>query len=231
MQKLLCLILAGACAMALASCTTPADETPSQPVAVTLPAEAEEPSAQPSKSAEPNIDTKPIDQETDKPVISTPAEPTPAPTEDVEPEPTQEVSEEPDTGYVSYFTEADVLMVAKILEVECPYVPSLTRQAAVAWTICNRVDNGVGGYTIYSVCTYPNQYAYYPNTPVRDSMLWLARDVLTRWEREKNGETNVGRVIPSDYMWFVGSNGENHFRNSYKGGRIWDWSLSSPYAT
>ena len=230
MQKLLCLILAGACAMALASCTTPADETPSQPVAVTLPVEVEEPSAQPSESAEPNIGTKPIDQETDKPVISTPApKPTPVPTEDVEPEPTQEVSEEP--GYTLYFTEADVLMVAKILEVECPYVASMTQQAAVAWTICNRVDNGIGGYSIYSVCTYPNQYAYYPNTPVRDSMLWLARDVLTRWSMEKSGMTNVGRVIPSDYMWFRGTGVENIFRNSYKGGRIWDWSLPSPYAT
>lgn len=54
-------------------------------------------------------------------------------------------------------------------------------------------------------------------------------DVLSRWERERNGETDVGRVLPSGYMWYRGDGVHNHFRDAYKGGTAWDWTLESPY--
>ena len=49
--------------------------------------------------------------------------------------------------------------------------------------------------------------------------------------RKKMGETNTGRVLPSDYLWFSGDGKHNYFRNAYKGGETWDWSLPSPYET
>ena len=149
------------------------------------------------------------------------------------PEPTSpKPTQEPEPEFTLCFTEDDVIMVAKIMEVECPHVPSQTRQAAVAWTICNRADAGMMGCTtIAEVCTYPNQFAYYPDTPVRESMLELSEDVLTRWSMERSGLTDVGRVIPPDVMWFTGDGRENYFRNAYRGGEIWDWSLPSPYET
>lgn len=47
----------------------------------------------------------------------------------------------------------------------------------------------------------------------------------------KDGETDTGRVLPSDYLWFSGDGKHNYFRNAYKGGETWDWSLPSPYET
>ena len=77
--------------------------------------------------------------------------------------------------------------------------------------------------------TAPNQFAYSKNTPVWDNLYELASDVLERWNREKNGEVNVGRVIPKDYLWFSMSSDGNAFRNAFKGGDRWDYSLPSPY--
>ena len=39
----------------------------------------------------------------------------------------------------------------------------------------------------------------------------------------------IKRVLPPEYMWFHGDGRHNHFRDSYRGGNRWDWSLDSPY--
>ena len=44
-----------------------------------------------------------------------------------------------------------------------------------------------------------------------------------------NRQVEVGRVLPADYLWFSGDGKRNHFRNAYRGGDRWDWSLPSPY--
>lgn len=134
-------------------------------------------------------------------------------------------SDAPD--YTAFFTEADVAMMAKILAVECPSVPSTTEQACVAWTICNRVDAGYG--TLEQVMTAPNQFAYYNSTEAPSHLYDLAEDVLIRWSREKSGQQDVGRVLPSDYMWFSGDGRHNYFRNQYQGGEVWTYSLPTPY--
>ena len=41
----------------------------------------------------------------------------------------------------------------------------------------------------------------------------------------------VGRVLPSDYLWYRGDGRRNYFRDAYKGGSVWDWTLESPYET
>lgn len=127
-----------------------------------------------------------------------------------------------------YYTEEEVVIVAKIMYNEARGIPSDTEKACVAWTICNRVDNGYGR-SIKEIATAPNQFAYRYNTPVTDELYTLSRDVLNRWSREKNGEVNVGRVLPSDYLYFTGDGKHNYFRNSFRGGSIWNYSLSSPY--
>lgn len=68
-----------------------------------------------------------------------------------------------------------------------------------------------------------------PIIPVDDEIEALCEDVLSRWYAEKDGEADVGRVLPSDYLWFTGDGKRNHFRNAYRGGQIWDWSLPTPY--
>lgn len=152
-------------------------------------------------------------------------------TEDVTTE-NAEVTEEA-TGeaveIIMYFTEKDIIALAKVLYSECRGVPSDMEKACVAWTACNRVDAEYGD-TIYDVLTTPNQFAYHKNTPVTEELYDLALDVLTRWNDEKNGITSVGRVLPKEYMWFRGDGKHNYFRNAFSGKYdIWDYSLDNPY--
>lgn len=131
----------------------------------------------------------------------------------------------------TYFTKSDVELVAKILYEECRGVSSDTQKACVAWVICNRVDKGMGA-SIQAVAKAKNQFDYNPYAPVKQDLYNLALDVLTRWEREKNGESNVGRVLPKEYIYFHGDGVRNYFRNSFKKPySIWNYTLSSPYKT
>lgn len=128
----------------------------------------------------------------------------------------------------SYDKEAQY--IAKVVWAEAR-VCSKTEQAAVIWCILNRVDSDISDMPddIISVVTAPNQFAYRDSSPITDELYELSKDVISRWEREKNGETNVGRVLPKEYLWFHGDGTNNHFRDAFKGGNRWDWSLESPY--
>lgn len=128
----------------------------------------------------------------------------------------------------SYDQEAQY--IAKVVWAEARGC-SKTEQAAVIWCILNRVDSDIKDMPddIISVVTAPNQFAYRDSSPITDELYELAKDVISRWEREKNGETNVGRVLPKEYLWFHGDGTNNHFRDAFKGGNRWDWSLESPY--
>lgn len=122
----------------------------------------------------------------------------------------------------------DITLLAKTLYGECRGIPSDMEKAAVAWVILNRVD--YYGSTVSAIVTAPYQFAgYNPNHPVLPELYALAEDVLSRWNRERAGETDVGRIIPSDYLYFNGYGGRNHFRNKYRGGTRWNWSLPNPY--
>lgn len=139
----------------------------------------------------------------------------------------EEESKEEET-YTTYYTEDDVTILARLLYNECRGVESMTEQACVVWTVLNRVD-GSEGASISDIVTAENQFAY-SHAPLLDNLLWLAEDVLSRWNAELNGEASVGRVLPADYKWFSGDGEHNHFRNSYSGNYdIWDYSLPSPY--
>ena len=126
------------------------------------------------------------------------------------------------------WTHEEVVALAKMLWGEARGIPSETEQAACVWCVLNRVDQGYG--SILEVVTAPSQFlGYRENNPIDETLLLLSEDVLTRWQREKDGETEVGRVLPPDYLWFSGDSKRNHFRNAYKNGTTWDWSLPSPY--
>lgn len=123
--------------------------------------------------------------------------------------------------------EADVEMLAKLVWGEARGC-TITEQAAVIWTVLNRVDSEDPLYpdTIQEVVTQPSQFhGYDPNHPLEQDMVNLARDVLTRWLT--GGE---GRVLPKEYIFFHGDGIHNHFRIEYEhNGLYWDWSLDSPY--
>jgi len=125
--------------------------------------------------------------------------------------------------------QEDINALARTIWGEARGVPSKAEQAAVAWCVLNRVDAGYGS-TVLEVVSAPGQfYGYSVNYPLDDDLVELAKDVLTRWYREKDGETDVGRTLPSDYYYFNGSGGHNWFRKEFRSSTYWDWSLPDPY--
>jgi|AGTN01.1.fsa_nt_gi hypothetical protein len=125
--------------------------------------------------------------------------------------------------------EADVDMLAKLIWAEARGINSKAEQAAVIWCALNRVDAGFADSTISSVVRARSQFAYSSGSPIKKELRSLAQDVVIRWLLEKRGIGEVGRVLPSDYLYFAGHDGHNWFRKSYRGGKYWDWSLPDPY--
>ena len=134
-------------------------------------------------------------------------------------------------GYTKLYTSTDAVMMARVMFLEARGVKSKTEIACIGWTILNRVDAGYG--SISAVITAPNQFAYSASASTTSDygydLVALATDVLDRWSREKAGQSNVGRVLPNGYLWYAGDGRHNYFRNQYKGGTRWTYSLPSPY--
>lgn len=109
---------------------------------------------------------------------------------------------------------------------------STVERAGAGWNILNRVDSTDPYYPddIIGVVIQPGQYhGYKDEHPVLPELYELALDVIGRWEREKNGEADVGRVLPTDYLFFTGDGEHNYFRTEWRSGASWDWSLPNPY--
>ena len=132
------------------------------------------------------------------------------------------------------YSDEDAIALAKLTYGEARGVPDLkidgrvistrTQQAAVMWTVLNRFDVGYEE-SILEVITAKGQFhGYSEEHPVEEELLWLAYDVLDRWNAERHGETVV-RELPSGYLWFHGDGVWNHFRDAYKNGNEWDWSV------
>lgn len=141
--------------------------------------------------------------------------------------------------YPRLYTEEDAIVLTKMLwgeargigtyEANGNCVSSKCQQAAVIWTVLNRYDAGYAD-TIIEVVTAKNQFVgYRASNPVNEELMELVMDVLDRWNKEKHGESDVGRVLPADYMWFRGDGRYNHFRNEYNSKTRWTWELTDVY--
>ena len=106
-----------------------------------------------------------------------------------------------------------------------------TEQAAVVWCVLNRVDSPDFPDDPLSVVAQQGQFSgYSPDYPVDPELVALVEDVMARWMLEKSAVGSVGRVLPREYVFFVGDGLHNHFRESYEQtGETWDWGLPSPY--
>lgn len=104
-----------------------------------------------------------------------------------------------------------------------------TEQAQVIWSILNRVDHKDFPDDIIGVVTQPGAFhGYSSKHPVNDDIYDLVVDVLYRWSMEDKIE-DVGRVLPSKYVYFHGDGVRNHFRDAYTNANYYDNSLPSPY--
>lgn len=146
------------------------------------------------------------------------------------PEPEAATPELPAGEPVKLYTEADVEMLARLIYTEARGVRSKTEQAAVVWVVLNRLDNPNRlQKTIAEVVCAPYQFDYRPWVPVTDEFKALAADVLERWQAEKSGVEDVGRVLPPEYQYFEGWGGRNWFSAKWKSQEYWGWGLASPY--
>ena len=146
------------------------------------------------------------------------------------PEPEAATPEQPAGELVRLYTEADVEMLARLIYTEARGVESKTEQAAVVWVVLNRLDNPNRlQKTIAEVVCAPYQFDYRPWVPVTDEFKALAADVLERWQAERDGQADVGRVLPPEYQYFEGWGGRNWFSAEWKSGEFWGWGLDSPY--
>lgn len=123
----------------------------------------------------------------------------------------------------------DVELLAQIMYMEARGVEGKTEQAAVAWCVLNRVDDKHWPNTVAGVVKQKHQFAYDADAPVTDELLSLAKDVLLRYQLEKLGVGECGRVLPRQYVFFAGDGTRNWFRTTYRGGMYWNWKWESPY--
>lgn len=146
------------------------------------------------------------------------------------PTPTPEPTPEQTPTITWYYTDEDVITMAKVMYREARGVGSITQIACVGWVACNRVDTGTFGDTITDVLTAPGQFAWIPNTPVEEWLVKIAEDVLQKWSIEKSTGEHCGRVLPAEYLYFHGDGKVNWFRIEYEhNNQYWDYSLPSPY--
>lgn len=123
----------------------------------------------------------------------------------------------------------DIEMLAQTIYNEARGVDKISHRAAVAWCVLNRIDDPSFSNSISVELTTPRQFAWFEDTPVREDLLLLAEDVVTRWLLEKEGIEDVGRVLPPDHLFFHGDRVYNYFRITFEKGYRWDWSLGTPY--
>lgn len=133
---------------------------------------------------------------------------------------------------VKEWPQEEVEAIAKTVYGEALITRSDEEMSAVVWCILNRVDSPVFPDSIMGVVTAKSQFhGYSEDNPVNDHIAELVVDVLNRWDAERNGEENVGRTLPAEYLFFWGDGRHNHFTTEFLGGVEWDWSLQNPYDT
>lgn len=129
-------------------------------------------------------------------------------------------------GYVPYYNHATAEALARMMYGEGG--ANVKEHAAACWVVINRVESGYG--SPLHVLGAPGQFVgYRKGNPVDPLLYELAKDVLIRWDMERCGYETVGRVLPPEYLWFTGDGTHNIFRDAYRGGNRWDWSLPDPY--
>ena len=116
--------------------------------------------------------------------------------------------------YKMYFTDADVVAIAKMLYGESRGC-TVDNQKKAVWCVLNRVDDERYPDSIIEVLSQSGQFhGYSPNHPVWNELTAVAEDVLTRWSLEKQGVA-VNRELPKSYLYFTGTGRENIFREAY----------------
>ena len=98
-------------------------------------------------------------------------------------------------------------------------IPDEAQRAAVVWCACNRAD--AWDMDIGDVLNVDQFHGLAIKGEVPPQHVELARDVLARWTLEAEGWQDVGRVLPSRFLYFEGNGIVNLFSTEYGGGEYW----------
>lgn len=90
------------------------------------------------------------------------------------------------------------------------------QRTAPIWCACNRAD--AWGLTLDEVMHSDAFHGLLTEREVPEEWYDLARETLARWELEKMGYIDVGRTLPSEYLYFSGNGVVNVYRTEYIGG-------------
>lgn len=90
------------------------------------------------------------------------------------------------------------------------------QRTAPIWCACNRAD--AWGQTLEEVMHSDAFHGLLTEREVPAEWYDLARETLARWELEKMGYIDVGRTLPSEYLYFSGDGTVNVYRTEYVGG-------------
>lgn len=90
------------------------------------------------------------------------------------------------------------------------------QRTAPIWCACNRAD--AWGLTLEEVMHSDAFHGLLTDREVPEEWYDLARETLARWELEKMGYIDVGRTLPSEYLYFGGNGTVNVYRTEYIGG-------------
>lgn len=98
-------------------------------------------------------------------------------------------------------------------------IQDYAQRAAVVWCACNRAD--AWDMNIDDVLNVDAFHGLAIRGTVPEQHIELARDVLARWTLEAEGWQDVGRVLPSRFLYFEGDGRVNHYSTEYGGGEYW----------
>lgn len=98
-------------------------------------------------------------------------------------------------------------------------IQDYAQRAAVVWCACNRAD--AWDMDIGDVLNVEAFHGLAIRGTVPEQHVELARDVLARWTMEAEGWVDVGRVLPSRFLYFEGNGIVNLFSTEYGGGEYW----------
>lgn len=90
------------------------------------------------------------------------------------------------------------------------------QRTAPIWCACNRAD--AWGLTLEDVMHSDAFHGLLTEREVPEEWYDLARETLARWELEHMGYIDVGRTLPSEYLYFGGNGVVNVYRTEYTGG-------------
>lgn len=143
-----------------------------------------------------------------------------------------EAPERANTGLVTYETFDEALertkaavpdklaeLAGRAIWGEAGGIQDEAQRAAVVWCACNRAD--AWDMNIDDVLNVDAFHGLAIRGTVPEQHVELARDVLARWTLEAEGWVDVGRVLPSRFLYFEGNGIVNLFSTEYGGGEYW----------